>query len=82
MVPVACRLIAPCDDFTTRTGHRFHETPVAASLFRFASVMTRWLFRGIAPDPAKLSAESESTFNILSHLRLQTLVRTDMLLEL
>ena len=55
---------------------------MVASLFRFASAMMRWLFLGIALDLTELGAESESAFNILSHLRLQTLVRTDMLLEL
>ena len=36
----------PCDDFTTRTGLRFHEALVAVSLSRSASAMTRWLFVG------------------------------------
>ena len=61
---------------------RIYENPVVVSLSRSAAAMTWWLFSGIALDLTELGAENESAFNILSHLRLQILVRTDMLLEL
>ena len=38
----------PCDDFTVRTGLRFHEAPVAVSLSRSASGTTRRQFVGLA----------------------------------
>ena len=76
--PVAGRLIAFAMTSSPARGYlSIYINPMVASLPRFASVMTRWLFSGIAPDLTELGAENESAFNILSHLRLQTLVRTD-----